>query len=245
MSPNFIFALCIFFTLILSNLQLKSQTQHQLWTRFTINQPINDRWSVALELQHRRYNWNNDNGYFPLRRTLLNSVRTWVNYRLDKWTIILSPVAFFDYRMQSTAGNSQRGTREWRSMAGASYQNIGGNFFTVSRLLYEFSSINQDSAHFIRHRYRMQLNMWVPFIRKNNAFAAIQIGDELFLRTIKSASGFDQNRIFTGLRLQKKQNFILTGVQFTRQRSGSADNRIHQYLVAANVTMRNNKHGAR
>lgn len=146
-------------TLLAFSLSIQAQAQHvSLWTRGTLQLPVNERWSTDAEVQLRRQNGLNN--YNPMQEHSLYSYRHWVYYRLNEGVrFAVSPFAYYKaYSMiQEPADYGKKPASEYRLTAAVDLQhNITGSLYIIDRSAIEGRMFN-DNTDVLRVRNRLGL----------------------------------------------------------------------------------------
>jgi hypothetical protein len=234
----------VFAVLLFSN-QLYAQDQHEFWSKLNVIKEVNKHWSLGADLQYRRQSnyLSEDKNIFQYN--LENSIRLWIYYKLPvKWELISSPIAYFkDITLKNKDGVLSN-NYELRTMLGASKRYEPGHLKNINRVLYELSFLNYNSSGMIlRHRYRLFNSFHYPIKRFNEKYSLnYYFFNEVFYRTEKGISSFDQDHLFNGLQWKWKESDINIGYQYTYQKSlTNTFMRKNQLYIFLNLTFPNKK----
>lgn len=150
-------------TLLALTLSLSTQAQHiSLWTRGTLQLPINKHWSTNAEVQLRRQ--NGLNSYNPMQEQSLYSYRHWVFYKLNEGVqFAVSPFAYYrSYSMiQQPEDYDKSPATEYRITAAVDLQhNIAGSLYIIDRSALEVRMFN-DNTDVLRVRNRLGLRYYL------------------------------------------------------------------------------------
>lgn len=129
------------FIVFISILQFSSAlAQHYTaWMRGTLELPLNTKWTIGEEFQHRRQSGlNSDN---PLQENLMYSFRQWVYFRPNNSVrLALSPFAYYhSYNTIMKEGDKDHYTKEMRFTLAVE---------TESKLVNKLSLITRNAAEY-------------------------------------------------------------------------------------------------
>ncbi|WP_207493781.1 DUF2490 domain-containing protein [Aridibaculum aurantiacum] len=223
----------LFFILLLVSHAVLAQADNELWTRLQVNKTISKHLLFAFDYQHRRSNGTGE-GKALCSEQLLNSYRLWLHYKPDSsTTIIVSPVAYFQNHSFSINAETATKVDDVRSMAGIAKNWRIGNAATTHRVLYEITVTGANvSAPSVRHRYRLQNSFVLPLVKKGTGtVTSYQVSNEVLFRTLNGSSGFDQNRLYNGIRLKNKHHELNAGYQLSIQKGLQVRNQFLIYLT--------------
>ncbi len=230
----------ITFIILFSNNLLFAQNQNEFWSRVNMNTKINSHWVLGIDVQHRRQADYLKHEKNIFHYTLTNSIRIWAFYKLKQnWTIIASPVAYFNNENINRASGNFIHSNELRSMIGASKSFCIGSVINYNRLLYEVDMMGFDSPDItIRHRYRLFTNFIFP-IKKINQTHSLNYNffNEIFLKTQNGISSFDQNHLYNGFQWKVKKYDVNVGYQYTYQKGINSYLHKNQMVLSLNFTM--------
>ncbi len=225
---------------MLFNNLLFAQSQNEFWSKINVTTKINSHWTLGIDGQHRRQAdyLKHDKNIF--QHTLTNSIRLWAFYKLKQnWTIVASPIAYFNNKnINNTTGNFIH-SNELRSMIGISKNFRFGNFFNINRLLYEVDFIKAEATNIpTRQRYRLLNNFILP-IRNLKRGHSINYNfyNEIFLKTQARVSSFDQNHFYNGIQWQARRSDLNIGYQYTYQKGINGYIHKNQLLFSLNFAM--------
>lgn len=211
----------LFLILLFLNSNLFSQNRNEFWSKVSLTKKINKHWAIGMDIQHRRQAdfYKEDKNIFHFGLT--NSIRVWAYYKLKQnWSIVASPIAYFENDNIVNASGVTANSKELRSMIG-----IGKNLFfqklvNYNRLLFELDLINFNYPEMLtRHRYRLLNNFILP-IKCINLTHSLNYDfyNEVFLKTQKGLTSFDQNHFYNGIQWKWKQSDLNIGYQYTYQK---------------------------
>ena len=227
----------LFLILLFLNSNLFSQNRNEFWSKISLTKKVNKHWALGVDIQHRRqadfYKEDKDIFHFGLT----NSIRLWAYYKLTHhWSVIASPVAYFENENIVNASSKTVYSKELRSMIG-----VGKNLFfkklvNYNRLLYEVDLINfNDPGMLTRHRYRL-LNNFVLSIKSFNVTHSLNYNffNEVFFKTQNRITSFDQNHFYNGIQWKWKQSDLSLGYQYTYQKLTNNYINKNQFLLSLN-----------
>jgi Protein of unknown function (DUF2490) len=215
-----------------------AQEQYEFWSKLDISKSVNDHWVLAMDAQYRRQSdyYAGDKNIF--KYPLTTSVRAWVTYKLPKkWSLISSPIAHFKNETLKNSRGTLNTEYELRSMTGASKEYIMGKLNNTDRVLYELSFLNYNTPGYtLRHRYRLYNSFDYPILKINSTLALnYLLFNEVFFKTQKGVSSFDQNHLFNGFQWRHGTKDFDIGYQFTIQKNGSAYEHKNQLYIQLNI----------
>ena len=211
----------VWILLFLSN-NLFSQNRNEFWVKASLIKKVDKHWAIGIDIQHRRQAdyYKKDKNIFHF--ALTNSIRLWAYYKLKQnWSIVASPVAYFENEnIVNTTGLTVH-SEELRSMVG-----IGKNLFfqkllNYNRLLYEIDLINFNYPGMItKHRYRL-MNNFVFAVKSFDISHSLNYNffNEVFLKTENGMTSFDQNHFYNGIQWKWKLSDFGLGYQYTYQKA--------------------------
>lgn len=221
-------------------LLINAQTRKESWFRLNLTHRFNTNWSAGLDIQHRRQaNYKKGDGNI-LHYPLSSFARAWIYYQLPKgWTLLLSPIGYFDNEDILNANGQLKQTNELRITPGVSNSLIWGSFKIRSRLLYDVRFADFDRpGHYMQSRLHWQESLLVPLCytgKKSQLF--YQLYNELFIKKQRSVTGFEQNRIYNGLQWKVSASAIDLGYQWVVQRGSSSNFKRSQVYLAFNIQL--------
>lgn len=228
-----------FFTLFLP-IAAASQTRHECWLKMMVTHPLNEHWSLGAELQHRRQaNFQvQDKNIFHY--PLANYVRAWITYKLPhNWTLVLSPVGYFDNEDIVSSDGELKQTNELRVSPGVIRAFEMGRIRNKNRLLYDarLADFNK-SYHFFQSRFRMQNSFSFPvfWVKKENKIS-YHLSNEILIKKEKTSVGFDQNRLYNAIQWENHGLNIDIGYQWIVQKNGASTFRRNQLFIALNINI--------
>ena len=190
-------------------------------------------------MQHRRQNdFENDKNMFHYGMT--NSIRLWTYYKLKhNLALILSPFAYFDNQAIIDSSEEIKHSIEIRTVLGASKTILFHKFSNKNRLLFELSSIKSQAVQsVIRQRYRLQNGFTFQlYMFKNNTSLNYNISNEILIKTIRSSTAFDQDRLYNGIQLKRFKSDVNAGYQYTSQKDANIHLNKNQFLLIFNLNL--------
>lgn len=218
----------------------QAQNQYEFWSKLNVTKEINKHWEAATDIQYRRQSNYLAGAKNIFQYNLTFSLRTWVYYKLPrKWALISSPIGFFnDENLKDARGNLGT-TNELRSMLGFSKGYAAGKLLSSNRILYEFTFYNYTSPKMLlRHRYRIFNSLEYPLKRCDSNHAVdYYLFNEIFYKTQKGLSSFDQNHLFNGIKWKWRTSELIMGYQYDYQKSKSLRQNKNQLLITLNVLL--------
>lgn len=205
--------------------------------KVNITKRITRHTSIGVDLQHRRQS-GFDNGNM-LHYRLTSSIRLWTYYKPGHdWSLIFSPIAFFDNQVKDAVHKELQGAKEVRTALGAMKAFAAKKATVSNRMLYEVSIITTaDPEKTIRQRYRFQNALSYPLRSfSGNTGLNYQITNELLIQSMRNNLSLDQNRLYSGFQWKMLQADINLGYQITVQKRKRSTYK-NQLLIAFNVTL--------
>jgi hypothetical protein len=162
----------------------------------------------------------------------MQSVRPWLIYKTKSTVeLLLSPVAFFRTSDYLTNSNEWGHTDEIRATVGIQKSVNNKKFGLKWRLMLE--SRNFIFPVYTHHyRARVQVQMKIPLIKKAKTEVGVLLTEEYFYKLFEK---MDNNRIFTGLSIAKKNYEIQTGVQWQQLGNFTNGNPVFQFANTINL----------
>lgn len=164
------------------------------WGRFSLSQPITEKWRAEVEYQHRRQNDYAQKNSDVFDENLLSSLRTWAHYQhIDDLSFSLSPFAYYWHNsiIVTDSDKEKPLVKEIRfSIAADLKHEIVKKLWLIDRTCFEYRDFQNTNADFIRMRNRLGLRY--EFTEKWN----LTFYDEVFLN-LKGAEPkhfFDHDR---------------------------------------------------
>ena len=199
-----------------------AQERNEFWSKIQVSTHLGSKFSLSVDFQHRRQGDYIHHDKSLVQVPLMESARLWLGYQPSThWGIVFSPAGFFDTRVLRSELPHYVHIKEWRSMAGASWKTQTGKISLNSRALYELSHMqfNTPEAYW-RHRYRWQYGISIPVTAWAEwGVVSLTASDEFFVRTAKSYTGFDQNRLAGGVKWERKSIEVMAAYQYNIQQS--------------------------
>lgn len=230
----------VIFSLLLASLSTSAQVHNEFWTRLNITHSVGGHWSIGLDMQHRR-----QANYLTGEKNLFHypmssSVRVWVYYQLKKqWQLITSPIGFFenDNILNSTAAIKKND--ELRTIVGVSKTIMIKRVKNKTRFIFEnrFIDFYKSDYHF-QTRYRLQSNVTIPLHKKISPTGMNYVlFDELYIKTEKHTTDFDQNRVYNALQWKLKHTDIDLGYQWVLQQNPTTTLHRNQFFIIFNLAI--------
>ena len=217
-----------------------AQTRNEFWCRLNITHPVDQKWSIGLDMHHRRQANYRDNDKNIFRYQLGNYMRLTVYYQLPKkWTIFVSPIGYFANEDILTKDGELKLTNELRtSLSVIKAFDIGPvknrNRFQYDIRFPEFDKVN----HYVQTRYRMHNSFTIPVVHFSEKTGLNYfISNEVFIKKQKSDVGFDQDRIYNALQLKISKSDILTGYQWVLQKGNTSLFHRNQLYLTFNLVI--------
>lgn len=216
-----------------------AQSSNELWTKLNMTKQAGEKWTVGIDVQYRRQNGLNGDKNM-LSYPLASSVRLAAIYQLPHhWQLVTFPIAFFSNQVWNGTTNKLQTINDVRTAAGVAKAVTIGKLNNRNRLLYEFTSgRSTQPQRAIRHRYRLQTAFSFPLANLSSKLSLrYAFFDEVFVKTIKGTTTFDQNRLFNGLELKQAQSNMQVGYQWAAQKNTGGFVNRNQCLLVFNVRL--------
>lgn len=230
----------LFFLLCFMIVRGSAQTRNEFWGKINITHPLNDRWSVGLDLHHRRQaNYRTDDKNI-FRYNLGNYGRILIYYKLPKnWTIVLSPIGYYGNEDILNAAGELRQTNELRISPGVMKSYDIGKIKNRNRFLYDIRFAEFDKAtHFMQSRLHLQDNFTFPLHSfKENKSLNYFVSNEIFVKKHKTDIDFDQNRLYNALQWKFNRSDISMGYQWVLQKGTETIFHRNQLYISLNLTI--------
>lgn len=186
---------------------LPAQTHNNAWFRATLSLPVEEKFKIDNEFQHRRQNGFENNNLF--NKNLMFTYRSWVHYQYSKDVkFSVSPFAYFsNYKIiQKQADQTAEPNKEIRFSAAVELQHeLFKSFYITNRNALEYRIFSNNQSDITRFRTR--------FGGRYELSDNIKLGifDELLLNTAGTTTEhfYDQNRI--GLNIEYR---VLPNLKF-------------------------------
>jgi hypothetical protein len=180
----------------LSNTTFAQNIPHlNSWVRFSLSQPITEKWRAEAEFQHRRQNDYAQKSTDVFDKNLLSSFRSWVHYQhKDDLSLSFSPFAYYWHNsiIEKDSDKEKPQLKEIRfSIAADLKHEVVKKLWLIDRTCFEYRDFQYTNADFIRMRNR--LGFRYEFTDKWN----LTFYDEVFLN-LKGAEPknfFDHDRL--------------------------------------------------
>jgi hypothetical protein len=208
-----------------------AQNDHHLnsWVRFSISQPISEKWRGETEFQHRRQNDYAQKNMNVFDEKLLSSFRTWIHYQhKDDLSFSISPFAYYWHNsiIVKLTDKEKPKIKEIRfSIAADLKHEIVKKLFLIDRTCFEYRDFRNSNENIIRMRNRLGLRY--EFTEKWN----FTFYDEVFLNPKSSEPKhfFEHDRLAFLLNYKPiKQLRIELGYMFISRLPKDTDEFLHE-----------------
>lgn len=219
---------------------LAAQTRKESWFRLNLTHRFNPQWSAGLDIQQRRQANYKTADHNIFHYPLSSFARVWVYYQLPKeWTILLSPVGYFDNEDILNVKGELRQTNELRITPGVMNSLVTGKMKIRSRLLYDIRFADFDQpGHYLQSRLHWQEGLLIPVCNTGKQSRLLyQVYDELFIKKQRSVIAFEQNRIYNGLQWKYKSSSADLGYQWVVQKGTASIFHRSQVYLALNLQL--------
>lgn len=229
----------LFFLFLSISASANTQTHHEFWSKVSITHPFQNNWSAEVDLIHRRQaNFlSGQNNMFQFK--LVNSIRTWVFYKLNKnWQIISSPVSMFTFDDLMNYTGELKEKKEIRTAIGVSKSYHLGSISNKNRFIAEerFIEFNRNDGN-RQTRFRFLTAFGILFSKEDKLGFSYQVSDEIITRLSARYFDFDQNRLLNSIHWKKKRSDIEVGYQFVLQKGKNGLFYNNQLLVGIYYTI--------
>lgn len=231
---------------VLSYTTFAQNVQHlNAWSRFSISQPITEKWRAEAEFQHRRQNDYSEQTKNVFDENLLSSVRTWVHYQhKDDLSFSFSPFAYYWHNsiIVKEEDKQKPQIEEIRfSIAADLKHEVVKKLWLIDRTCFEYRDFQNTNADFIRMRNRLGLRY--EFTDKWN----FTFYDEVFLnlKGAKPVNFFDHDRLAFLLNYKPTKHLrIETGYMFITRLPRGTDEFLHEnnFLLHLYYTLPHKEH---
>jgi hypothetical protein len=202
---------CLYIFSIVSNAQTEKRIDHQslLWTRYSNQITINDKWSIHSEFDNRIFLNPIEENLFLLR---FNG-----RYKINPNIELGAGLTYFSVATQDPDFVIDFSIPEYRGQQDIVYKKDFGNFtlnqrFQVEQRFFQNASkieILSGTTFYWRFRYRLQgeYSCW----KKENQYLKAIVYDELMINGGENIvyNTFDQNRIFLAIQYGINKNIAL------------------------------------
>ncbi len=199
------------------------------WNRFSLSQPITEKWRTETELQHRRQNDFAKQTKNVFDENLLSSIRTWVHYQhKDDLSFSFSPFAYYWHNsiiLKDIDKEKFQITEIRFSIAADLKHEVVKKFWLVDRTSFEYRDFQNTNTDFIRMRNRLGLRY--EFTEKWN----FTFYDEVFLnlKGAEPVNFFDHDRLAFLLNYKPSKHLrIETGYMFITRLPRGTDEFLHE-----------------
>ncbi len=240
------------FLFLLNNTAFAQDVQHlNFWSRFTLTQPISEKWRAEAEFQHRRQSDFSQQKKDVFDENLLSSIRTWVHYQhKDDLSFSFSPFAYYWHNSIIVKDEDKQNpqVKEIRfSIAADLKHEVVKKLWLIDRTCIEYRDFQNTSTNFIRMRNRLGLRYEIT--KKWN----FTFYDEVFLN-IKGAEPvnfFDHDRLAFLLNFKPNKHLrIETGYMFISRLPRGTDEFLHEnnfllhlyYMLQHSISHHHTKH---
>lgn len=223
----------IYFLLIflfgMQSILAQNEQHYNAWTRLSITYPLSEQWKLETDAQHRRQNnYLDEDKANLLKNNLLNSIRFWGHYKLNKnFGISISPFAYF---MNTPLIRSERdvqrpSVKEIRHTIAFDFQqSIAPNIHLFTRTALEYRNFEGNNPDFWRGRQRVGFRYDITKKWSVNVF------EEIFLNLnhLPTNSLLEHNRLGLLLNYKPNQHWrIETGYIHIHRKSPNVENLIN------------------
>ena len=215
------------------------------WVRFSVSQPITEKWRAEAEFQHRRQNDYSEQTKNVFDENLLSSVRTWLHYQhKDDLSFSFSPFAYYWHNsiIVKEEDKQKPQIEEIRfSIAADLKHEVVKKLWLIDRTCFEYRDFQNTNADFIRMRNRLGLRY--EFTDKWN----FTFYDEVFLnlKGAKPVNFFDHDRLAFLLNYKPTKHLrIETGYMFITRLPRGTDEFLHEnnFLLHLYYTLPHKEH---
>jgi Protein of unknown function (DUF2490) len=218
------------FLFMLSHLTLAQHIPHlNAWSRFSITQPISEKWRAETEFQHRRQNDYAEKSGDLFQENLLSSVRTWVHYQhKEDIGFAISPFAYYWHNpiIVTDSDKLRPQVQELRfSLAVDLKHELLKKLWLIDRTVIEYRDFQKINENIVRLRNR--LGVRCEFNSKWN----VTLFDEIFLNIMgaKPSHTFDHDRIAILLNYKPTKNIrIETGYMYISRLPRNTNEFLHE-----------------
>ncbi len=213
------------------------QSHHEFWSKINITKQLNSRWDVGVDLQFRQQSNFKTGGKDIFHYPMTRSIRNWAYFHLEnKWTLVISPMAFFvSDEILNNSGDFKK-TKEIRFIGGIMKAFQLNRIKLNNRFLGEHRIIDiSQPEQFSQWRYRIQnaFTLQIYSYKRNTEINYI-IANEFFLKSQSHKISFDQERLLNSLQWKFKYFDIDAGYQWTIQKGNTSTQHRNQWMVMTN-----------
>lgn len=212
------------------------QTRNELWLKLNLTHAFHAKWSVGIDLQHRRQadfqSGDKNIFHYPLG----NYARLWLYYKMPKkWALTISPAGYFHNEEIVTQNGALKKTNELRVSAGIIKEWAIHGIKNKNRFLYD-ARFNADNrtGQFFQSRYRLQNSLAVPFLKKHIMLSYL-VSNEVLIKKETGHTSFDQNRIYQALQYKTGITELNAGYQCIIQKGAAGRYQRNQLFIMLNI----------
>jgi len=234
------------FIFFLSNTAFAQEVPHlNFWSRFSLSQPISEKWRAETEFQHRRQNDFAQQTKVVFDENLLSSIRSWLHYQhKDDLSFSISPFAYYWHNNIIVEDEDKQNpqVKEIRySIAADLKHEVVKKLWLIDRTYIEYRDFQNTNNKLIRMRNRLGLRYEIT-AKWNFTFY-----DEVFfnLKGAKPVNFFDHERLAFLLNYKPNKNLrIETGYMFITRLPRGTDEFLHEnnFLLHLYYTLPCNEH---
>lgn len=220
---------------------MQAQDHYNAWFRSTLSVPVEKKFKIDTEFQHRRQNGLENKNIFD--KNLMFTFRTWVHYQHKEGIkFSVSPFAYFThYRIiQNKTDEPAQPNNEIRFSAAVELQHeLFNKFYMVDRTAIEYRMFNNNQSDVTRLRNRFGFRY--DFTNK----IKLSVFDELLFNVTGTTYEhfFDHNRL--GLNLEyivlPYFKFDIGYIYITRLPLAGTT-KLHENNILLNLTFQLHKH---
>jgi hypothetical protein len=234
------------FLFILSYTTFAQNVSHlNSWSRFSISQPITEKWRTEAEFQHRRQNDHAQQKKDVFDENLLSSIRTWGHYQhKEDLSFSFSPFAHYWHNsiIVKDTDKEKPQVKEIRvSIAADLKHEVIKKLWIIDRTCIEYRDFQNTNTDFIRMRNR--LGFRYEFTDKWN----LTFYDEVFLnlKGVEPVNFFDHDRLAFLLNYNPTKHIrIETGYMFITRLPRGTEEFLHEnnFLLHLYYTLPHKEH---
>jgi hypothetical protein len=215
------------------------------WSRFSLSQPITEKWKAEIEFQHRRQNDFAQHTKNVFDENLLSSIRTWGHYQhKNDLSFSFSPFAFYWHNsiiIKDEDKKKPQITEIRFSVAADLKHKVIKKLWLIDRTCFEYRDFQNSNPDFIRMRNRIGLRY--EFTENWN----LTFYNEVFLnlRGAKPVTFYDHDRMAFLLNYKPSKLLrIETGYIFITRLPRGTNELLHEnnFLVHLYYTLPHKEH---
>ena len=240
----------IYISIFLSFVSFTTLAQHvtynNVWSRFSLLQPITEKWRGEVEFQHRRQNNYTAPTKSAFDENLLSSVRTWIHYQhMEDLSLSISPLSYYLHNSIVATDHHNYDIQQKKevrfSLAANLKHEIAKNLWVIDRTCFEYRDFQSTTTDFIRMRARIGLRY--EFSQKWN----FTFYDEIFLnlKGAEPVNFMDQDRLALILNYKPTSHIrIESGYILLTQVPKNTNDFLHKnnFLLHLYYTLPHNEH---